>query len=152
MGRTRSAIALMPYTEPVDGAALVYKWNGPALDSAVVQVVTKSTLDFLNKGGLKFTMQLDDGQPVTVNFNEKLNEAPENIYSVYYPTVARRVVVSKAMLHAHSSNGAHTLTLRPQDPAIVFEKIVVHANDNVPSTYLFGNESVYHKEMMSGRR
>ena len=144
MGRTRSAVALMPYTEPVDGAALVYKWKGQQLTNAEVRVVTKSTLDFLNKGGLTFTVQLDNGEPVVVNFNEKLNEKPENIYSVYYPTVARRIVDSKVQLQGADNEGEHTLTLRPQDPAIVFEKIIV-TTQTLPQTYLFGNESDYKK-------
>ena len=142
MGRTRSAVALMPYTQPVNDAHLVYKWNGPELTDAEVHVVTKSTLDFLNKGGLTFTVQLDDGEPVAVNFNESLNEKPENIYSVYYPTVARRVVESTVTVPGSFAAGTHTLTLRPQDPAIVFEKIVV-TTTSLPHTYLFGNESYY---------
>ena len=144
MGRTRSAVALMPYTESVGDATLVYKWNGPALTTANVHVVTKSTLDFLNKGGLTFSVQLDNGEPVVVNFNKDLNEKPENIYSVYYPTVARRVVESKVQLNGADTDGEHTLTLRPQDPAIVFEKIIV-STSTLPQTYLFGNESDYKK-------
>ncbi len=144
MGRTRSAVALMPYTEAVNGAELTYRWNGQKLANAEVRVVLKSTLDFLNKGGLTFTAQLDGGEPVTVNFNEKLNEKPENIYSAYYPTVARRVVESKVQLQGSDTEGEHTLTLRPQDPAIVFEKIIVTTTP-LPQTYLFGPESEYKK-------
>ena len=142
MGRTRSAVALTPYTKPVEGAELIYRWNGQKLSNVEVSVVTKSTLDFLNKGGLTFTVQLDDSEPVVVNFNEKLNEKPENIYSVYYPTVARRVVESKVQMQGAATEGEHTLILRPQDPAIVFEKIVV-TTTSLPKTYLFGNESEY---------
>ena len=142
MGRTRSAVALTPYTKPVEGAELIYRWNGQKLSNVEVSVVTKSTLDFLNKGGLTFTVQLDDSEPVVVNFNEKLNEKPENIYSVYYPTVARRVVESKVQMQGAATEGEHTLILRPRDPAIVFEKIVV-TTTSLPKTYLFGNESEY---------
>jgi hypothetical protein len=145
MGRTRSAVALMPYTEKVDGASLVYRWNGQKLTTADIRVVTKSTLDFLNKGGLTFTVQLDDSEPQVVNFNERLNEDPRNVYSVYYPTVARRVVESKVQLSSQAAEGVHTLTIRPQDPAIVFEKIIVDATGKLPSTYLFGTESNYKK-------
>ena len=145
MGRTRSAVALMPYTEKADGASLVYRWNGQKLTTADIRVVTKSTLDFLNKGGLTFTVQLDDSEPQVVNFNERLNEDPRNVYSVYYPTVARRVVESKVQLSSQAAEGVHTLTIRPQDPAIVFEKIIVDATGKLPSTYLFGTESNYKK-------
>ena len=80
-----------------------------------------------------------------VNFNERLNEDPRNVYSVYYPTVARRVGESKVQLSSQSAEGVHTLTIRPQDPAIVFEKIIVDATGKLPSTYLFGTESNYKK-------
>ena len=80
-----------------------------------------------------------------MNFNEKLNEKPENIYSVYYPTVARRVVESKVQLQGANNGEEHMLTLRPQDPAIVFEKIIV-TTQSLPQTYLFGTESDYKKQ------
>ena len=145
MGRTRSAVALMPYTKAVGDASLTYRWKGSGLEKVQVHVVTKSTLDFLNKGGMSFTVQIDNGEPQTVNFNANLNEDPKNIYSVYYPTVARRVVDSKVMLSTDASIEEHTLTIRPKDPAIVFEKIVVDGTGQLPSTYLFGEESKYKK-------
>ena len=54
-------------------------------------VVVKSTLDFLNRGGHRYRVSLDGGEPFEVNFNQNLNENPENIYRIYYPTVASRV-------------------------------------------------------------
>jgi hypothetical protein len=146
MGRTRSAMTLMPYTEGnVKGSSLTYRFRAPQDKKMVrVRVVTKSTLDYLNKGGLTFTVQLDNGEPQTVNFNQRLNENPENIYSVYYPTVARRVVESVVTLPAGSSADVHSLTLSPQDPAIVFEKVIVEAEGHEwQPSYLFGNESDY---------
>ncbi len=146
MGRTRSAMTLMPYTEVnVKGSSLTYRFRAPQDKKMVrVRVVTKSTLDYLNKGGLTFTVQLDNGEPQTVNFNQRLNENPENIHSVYYPTVARRVVESVVTLPAGSSADVHSLTLSPQDPAIVFEKVIVEAEGHEwQPSYLFGNESDY---------
>ncbi len=137
LGRTLSGITLMPYTKPVDGAELTYLFN---TDSEIknVRVVVKSTLDFLNKGGLCYRVTLDDQQPVTVNFNENLNESPENIYSVYYPTVAKRVV--EKVIPMTANPGKHTLHIQPLDPAIVFEKIIIDCGGYQPE-YLFGNES-----------
>ena len=43
----------------------------------------------------------------------------------------------------------HTLTLRPKDPGIVFEKVVVDAGGYVPQ-FLFGKESG--KRVAAGRR
>lgn len=147
MGKSVSAMTLMPYTKSVKGASITYKFkmqvsktsdgktsDGKAFNGNVsngkqkvrIHVITKSTLDYLNKGGLTYGVSLDGASPVEVNFNKDLNEKPENIYNIYYPTIATRIVdkVIELKLPA-SSDGIHTLTLTPNDPAIVFEKIVI---------------------------
>ena len=100
--------------------------------------MVKSTLDFLNKGGHCFRVTLDGGKSFVANFNHNLNERPENIYSIYYPTVASRVVAVDVDLQAPAGN--HVLTLEPLDPAIVFEKVVVDCG-GYEKSFLFGNES-----------
>ena len=137
MGKSVSAMTLMPYTKSVKGASITYKFkmqvsktsDGKAFNGKQkvrIHVITKSTLDYLNKGGLTYGISLDGASPVEVNFNKDLNEKPENIYNIYYPTIATRIVdkVIELELPA-SSDGIHTLTLTPNDPAIVFEKIVI---------------------------
>ena len=137
MGKSVSAMTLMPYTKSVKGASITYKFkmqvsktsDGKAFNGKQkvrIHVITKSTLDYLNNGGLTYGVSLDGTSPVEVNFNKDLNEKPENIYNIYYPTIATRIVdkVIELELPA-SSDGIHTLTLTPNDPAIVFEKIVI---------------------------
>ena len=140
MGRTRSAVALMPYTVPTEDATLTYRFVAKEASRVKVHVVTKSTLDFLDKGGLIYDVALDGCQPVNVNFNSDLNEKPQNIYSIYYPTVASRVVEKVVELPLDSAQDVHTLTLHPQDPGIVFEKIVIDLG-GYQRQYLFGKES-----------
>ena len=140
MGRTRSAMTLMPYTEPANGS-LTYKFAlKDKIESVKVHIVVKSTLDYLNKGGLTYKVSLDGSEPQSINFNSRLNEDKENIYSVFYPTVARRVVESVVTLPIDASKGSHLLTLTPDDPAILFEKIVIDAGGYEPQ-FLFGQES-----------
>ena len=141
MGRTRSGVTLMPYTKGVEGASLTYRFRMPngVKSPLKIHIVVKSTLDYLNKGGLTYSVQLDQGEVQTVNFNHNLNEKKENIYSIYYPTVARRVVESIVTLPVVEGE-FHTLTIKPNDPAIIFEKIVVDAGGYKPS-YLFMIES-----------
>ena len=137
MGKSVSAMTLMPYTKSVKGASITYKFkmqvsktsDGKAFNGKQkvrIHVITKSTLDYLNNGSLTYGVSLDGASPVEVNFNKDLNEKPENIYNIYYPTIATRIVdkVIELELPA-SSDGIHTLTLTPNDPAIVFEKIVI---------------------------
>jgi hypothetical protein len=135
----------MPYTTGTDNASLSYRFmlseKNNQLREVKVYVVVKSTLDYLNKGGLEYTVSIDGGEAQTVNFNSELNEKPENIYSKYYPTVALRVVPSMVQLPLGTSNGGwHTLTLHPKDPGIVFEKVVVDCGGYQPS-FLFMEES-----------
>ena len=137
MGKSVSAMTLMPYTKSVKGASITYKFklkaekasDGNASNSKQkvrIHVITKSTLDYLNKGGLTYGVSLDGASPVEVNFNKDLNEKPENIYNIYYPTIATRIVDQVIELELPATaDGIHTLTLTPNDPAIVFEKIVI---------------------------
>ena len=145
MGKSVSAMTLMPYTKSVKGASITYKFkmqvsktsDGKAFNGKQkvrIHVITKSTLDYLNKGGLTYGVSLNGASPVEVNFNKDLNEKPENIYNIYYPTIATRIVdkVIELELPA-SSDGIHTLTLTPNDPAIVFEKIVIDGREGKKS-------------------
>ena len=145
MGKSVSAMTLMPYTKSVKGASITYKFkmqvsktsDGKTFNGKQkirIHVITKSTLDYLNKGGLTYGVSLDGASPVEVNFNKDLNEKPENIYNIYYPTIATRIVdkVIELELPA-SSDGIHTLTLTPNDPAIVFEKIVIDGREGKKS-------------------
>ena len=138
MGKSVSAMTLMPYTKSVKGASITYKFkmkagkssDGNAAKSNVqkvrIHVITKSTLDYLNKGGLTYGVSIDGATPIQVNFNKDLNEKPENIYNIYYPTIATRIVDQVIELELPATaDGIHTLTLTPNDPAIVFEKIVI---------------------------
>ena len=139
-GRTRSAVALTPYTKPVGDASLSYQFTLPAdVKSVKVHVVTKSTLDFLDVGGFEYAVSLDGGEPQVVNFNKTLVDRQPYMYSEYYPAVARRVV-EKVVELSVGEGSIHKLTLQPKHPGIVFEKIVVDAGD-YQSQYLFGQES-----------
>ena len=142
MGRTLSALSQQPYDRPVpqqDGPSLTYRFNS---ENAVarIYIIVKSTLDFQNTGGHRFRVTLDGQPPFVCNMNSNLNEKKENIYSIYYPTVARRIIVNKAELQAPA--GEHTLTIEPMDPAIVIEKIVVDCGGYNPHSFLFGKESL----------
>lgn len=147
MGRTLSGMALMPYSEGVAGASLAYRMEIPQdVKEVTVHVVVKSTLAFHDKKGHEYEVGFDGGSAETVNFNANLNEEPQNVYTLLYPTVARRVVESKVKLSLPASqDGMRTLRLKPLDPGIVFEKIVVDFG-GYRDSYLFMNESPCRRE------
>ncbi len=146
MGRTRGGLALMPYTEPASGSALVYRMHLPQKTETVkVHVAVKSTLAY-NGTGHHYEVGFSDNASKVVCFNEKLNEEPENISSIYYPTVARRVKIDTVDLPVTVGvDGTVELSVKPLDAGIVFEKIVVDLG-GYKESYLMMNESAYHKE------
>ena len=142
MGKSLAGMTLMPYTKGVKGASITYqfKMNALARNAASsnnteskkvrIHIITKSTLDYQNKGGMTYGVSIDGAKPTIVNFNQDLNEKPENIYSIYYPTVATRIIdkVIEVELPV-TGDGIHTITLTPNDPAIIFEKIVIDGRE-----------------------
>ena len=141
MGKSLAGMTLMPYTKGVKGASLTYQFKMNALarqgassatDSKKVRIhiITKSTLDYQNKGGMTYGVSVDGAKPTIINFNQDLNEKPENIYSIYYPTIATRIIdkVIEVELPV-TGDGIHTITLTPNDPAIIFEKIVIDGRE-----------------------
>ena len=147
MGRTLGGLALMPYTVSVDGASLTYRVELPSeVQNVTVHVATKSTLAFHDAAGHSYRVGFKGAEAVERCFNDRLNEKPENIYSVYYPTVAQRVAVEKIDLNLPAGNdGVYELVVEPLDPGIVFEKIVIDFGGYVPS-YLMGNESSHSRK------
>ena len=142
MGRTLSGISVIPYSQPVAGASISYKLKLPQdVKKVTVHVVVKSTLAFANLDGHRYRVGFNGSDEQTINFNSDLNEKKENIYSIFYPTVARRVVEKKVELTIPAAvDGLQTLTLTPLDPGIVFEKIVVDFG-GYKNSYLFMGES-----------
>lgn len=147
MGRTLSGVSLMPYSKNVSGASLSYKMEIPKnVSELTVHIVVKSTLAFSNPKGHKYEVSLDGKESRVINFNHNLNEESENVYTVFYPTVARRVVESKVkMTLPTSADNNHILALTPLDPGIVFEKIIVDFG-GYRKTYLFMDESPNKRE------
>ena len=139
MGRTLSGVSLMPYTENTDGACLDYKMQIPKdVKEVTVHIITNATLAFKRSEGHRYMVGFLNGQSEEVNFNAELKDDPEHAYSVYYPTVARRVIEKKVKLRV--PEGQTVLRLQPMDPGVVFEKLVIDYG-GYEASYLFGNES-----------
>ena len=140
-GRTRSAVALTPYTKETGDSKLTYRFTLPANHPSEVKVlvVVKSTLDFMNRGGHEYTVSLDGSEPAVVNFNKTLLDKQPYMYSEFYPTIARRVV-EKTVTLTVGNGDTHDLVIHPRHSGIVFEKIVVDFGGYSPS-YLYGKES-----------
>ncbi len=124
LGRTLSGIALMPYTNKTNGASLTYKMKlHTKSDSVKLRLIFNSTLPFI-KGGMRVAVSFDGGTEEIRNINDQLTR--ENKYSKMYPTAAARIIETDIMLPLkHHTDGMHLLTVRPLDPGVVFEKVIV---------------------------
>ena len=128
LGYGEGAMEVFPRVDAPTGAKLSYKVDVPnGVKFADVTVVTRSTLAFARPGGHRYAVAFaKGGEPKVVNFNSRLNEKPENIYSVYYPTIVRRVVRQKVRLEVpHDASGSATLELSPIDQGVAFEQVLV---------------------------
>ena len=140
MGRTRSGISLQPYTADVNGGSVTYRFEVPAgIDEVEVHVITASTLAFQRKEGHRYSVGFEGQEAVEVNFNGELNEEPENVYRIMYPTVARRLIDKTVKLKVDKA-GVKSLVISPLDPGVVLQKVVVDLG-GYKESYLFGKES-----------
>ena len=140
MGRTLSGITVQPYTASTAGSSISYKVEIPeGVNDVDIHVVTASTLAFKRHEGHRYMVRFEGQQPTEVNFNGELNEDPENVYRITYPTVARRVIEKTVRLSVGAS-GTKTLVIEPLEPGVILEKIVIDLGGYRPS-YLFGKES-----------
>lgn len=129
LGYGEGAMEVFPRLGSPVGAKLAYKVKIPRGAKTVdVEVVTRSTLAFARPEGHRYAVGFAGREVKEVNFNARLNEKPENIYSVFYPTVARRVVRTKMTLDVPSELDASeivVLELSPLDPGIAFEQVSI---------------------------
>ena len=139
-GRTLSGVALWPYTADTDGAEISYSFELPAYAKEVkVHIITNSTLPFLRREGHRYTVQLDGSEAVEVNYNGDLTE--ENQWHMY-DVVATRIIEKTVNLKADGSKSVHRLTIRPIEPGMVLEKIVIDFGGYQPQ-HLFGSENAF---------
>ncbi|MCK5747818.1 MAG: glycosyl hydrolase 115 family protein, partial [Oricola sp.] len=133
LGRERSGMTAFPRA----GGAIALEASSPRLEfdfhaftagDVAVEVTLAPTLDFKDKGGLKYAVSIDDEPPTVVNVNADASEEAwdESVANYAHQRTSR---------HEISSAGAHTLKLWLIDPALVFEKITIRSGET-PQSYL----------------
>lgn len=111
------------------------------VESVKLHVVTNSTLAFARPEGHRYSVQIDDLEPVVVNYNGRYNE--DNQWEMY-DIVATRVIETVTPLNVMKGKEEHIVTIRPIEPGMVLEKIIVDYG-GYSRSHLFGTESTINK-------
>lgn len=145
LGRTLSTMAVIPYTQSVDGAALEYLIEIPDdqfCEDAELHVALRSTMPFI-KGGHGFKIKVNEGEAIEVNYNQDMNW--ENKYSLLFPAAADRVIESKLKIKLRkAADNRYLLRFEPTAPGVALQKLVIDLGGYSPSR-LFGNESAHRR-------
>ena len=144
LGRTLSGLALLPYNEKTNDAALIYRMKlNTKSDSVILRIIFNCTLPF-NNGGLSVAASLDGGIEKTWNINDELTW--KNNYTKMYPAAAARIIETDVTLPLQrSKDGVHILKIKPLNPGVVFEKVIID-DGGYEQTFLKMPESPYKRE------
>jgi len=125
-GIFKSAIGLFPYTESTEGAELVYQFEQKTdKDNADVTFYFAPTFPFNEGKGQSLTISIDGKEAKTITINEKSKHIKDGYHDQNYEWEKTRVNKQTFTLPLDKSVTKHTITLRPQDPSIVLERIEV---------------------------
>ena len=144
MGRTKSAVALMPYTAETSGASLTYKFKLPKdVKEIKLHVITNSTLPYLRALGHRYSVAIDGGKPVEVNYNGDCTE--ENTYHTFDVVATRIIETVTDLADVNQNDETHIVTITPIDGGAVFEKLIIDYG-GYEKQHLFGTESSFMNE------
>ncbi len=116
MGRTLSGITTEPSTVSPEGMSLEYDMNLTGSGEAKVIVRLSPTLNF-NVDGLRYAVSFDGGEEQIVNVNGH--------YDGELGKWQAEHIIESVTSHFIPDSGHHTLSIRPLDPGLVFQKIMI---------------------------
>lgn len=121
LGRTGSAVTLRPSTDDLSSGQLPKLEYDVRLErggDVTVVAYFSPTLDFLNLGGLKYSVAFDEGPAIKGDLHANWTEAK------WERAVADNINIVRTV-HRNISAGPHKLVFRPMSPGLVLQKIVV---------------------------
>ena len=125
-GVHRSGVALMPYTRSTEGASITYTFNVPFdMDNATLTLVLAPTFPFNGGRGQRLAVAIDGTDIDTLNVNEASRYIRDGYRDQNYEWETTRQNRQTLRSLPRLDRGSHSLTLRPLDPGIVVEQIVI---------------------------
>ena len=124
-GIFKNAVALFPYTVPTDGSALSYGFelkNNRSTPKAFLMMAP--TFPFNSGRGQRIEISLDGQIVKTMNINEASRFIINAFHDQNYEWEKTRI--NKQVLNLPNLDaGKHTITIKPLDPGVVLERIVI---------------------------
>lgn len=126
LGRTLSGVTTSPCTViPDKDMYLEYDFETDKTGEAIILLRFSSTLNFNNNKGLYYAVSLDGGKEQIVNLNGD--------YRGDLGKWQAEHVIDSQTRHSLLKTGKHTLRIRPLDPALVLQKIMIDFGGLKPS-------------------
>lgn len=126
LGKTLSGVTTTPVTEnPDKDVYLEYKVDLNTTGKAKLIVLTSPTLNFNANKGLRYAVLIDGGEEQIVNINGH--------YKGELGKWQAQRIIENVTEHEIPSTGVHTIRIRPMEPGIVFQKIMLDTGGLKPS-------------------
>lgn len=133
LGKTLSGVTTLPVTQTPEKMQLEYDIEMESADNVKVDVLLAPTLNFNDNKGLKYAISFDGEEEQIVNFNGH--------YKGELGRWQANPIIESRTTHKLDKKGKHTLRIRPLDPGIVIEKILIH-NGGLKPSYLGAPETL----------
>jgi hypothetical protein len=119
-----------------DNPYLAYDFYNLSTGEMTIEFLLSPTLDFQNKGGLRFAYSIDDGEPKTINVQKDTKDD-------WGTSVGNNItrVLSEVNLE---EKGNHTLKIWAIDSGVALQKIIIRKGE-IAESYLGPTESKYVK-------
>ena len=124
-GKTLSGITTLPVTLTPEKMCLEYDIEMEKTGNVRVELLLAPTLNFNENKGLSYAVSFDGGKEQIINFNGH--------YTGELGKWQSNPIIESRSIHQLTKKGMHTLRIRPLNPGIVIEKILIHAGGLKPS-------------------
>ncbi len=126
LGRTLSGVTTSPCTQ-TPGKAMCLEYDFTSAKDGKVTVIARfsATLNFNSYKGLRYAVSIDGGPEQVVNINGD--------YRGELGKWQAEHVIDTSTEHVLTRQGKHTLRIRPLDPALVLQKVMIDFGGLKPS-------------------
>jgi len=131
-GKTLSGVTTIPVTKTPERMYLEYDIEMKKTGKVRVDLLLAPTLNFNDNEGLSYAVSFDGDKEQIINFNGH--------YKGDLGKWQANPIIESRSIHQLDKKGKHTLRIRPLNPGIVIEKIMIHAG-GLKNSYLGAPET-----------